>query len=43
MNNTEKVIDFDIEIKKLLKNVEEMKADIDLYGMIVEEQILVSV
>lgn len=43
MNNEQNVINFDLEIKNLLKNVEEMKANIDLYGMIVEKKVLVGV
>lgn len=39
MNNEKNIINFDLEIKNLLKNVEEMKANIDLFEMIIEEQI----
>lgn len=43
MNNNNNVMDFDMEIKNLLENIEKIKADVDLYGKIVEEQVLVSV
>ena len=43
MNNEQNKFDLDLEIKNLLKNVEEMRADIDLYSILVEEQVLVGV
>ncbi len=33
----------DIEIKNLLNNIEEMRSDIDLYSLIVEERVLCGV
>lgn len=39
----ETIINFDIEIKKLLKNVDEIKNNIDIYGMLVEEKMLAGV
>lgn len=41
--NNEQNFDLELEIKKLLKNVEEMRADVDLYSILVDEQVLVSV
>ena len=41
--NNEQNFDLELEIKNLLKNVEDMRADIDLYSLIVDEQVLVSV
>ena len=42
MNIKENIKDFDIEIQKLLNNIENIKADIDLYGMLVDETLLVT-
>lgn len=41
--NNQNFMDFDMEIKNLLNNIEEMKSDIDLYSMIVDERVLVGV
>lgn len=41
--NNEQNFDLELEIKNLLKNVEEMRADVDLYSILVDEQVLVSV
>ncbi len=38
INTTE----FDFELKKLLENIESIKADVDLYSAIVDEQLTVS-
>lgn len=35
--------DIDIELQKLLSNIENIKADIDLYSMLVEEAVLETV
>ena len=43
MSNEQNKFDLDLEIKNLLKNVEEMRADINLYSILVEEQVLVGV
>ena len=43
MQNEQTFNDFDLEITKLLHNIENIKADIDLYSMIVEEKVLVGV
>lgn len=32
--------DSDLELQKLLSNIENIKADVDLYSMLVEEQIV---
>ncbi len=37
LNLTEE--NFDIELKKMLNNIESIKADVDLYGVVVEEQL----
>lgn len=39
MNNILNTQDFDLEMQKLLNNIENIKADVDLYSMIVEEQV----
>lgn len=41
--NNEQNFDLELEIKNLLKNVEEMRTDIDLYSILVDEQVLVGV
>ena len=41
--NNEQNFDLELEIKNLLKNVEEMRADINLYSILVDEQVLVGV
>lgn len=43
MNNILNIQDFDLELQKLLNNIENIKADVDLYSMIVEEQVVNSV
>ena len=43
MQNEQLFNDFDMEITKLLHNIENIKADIDLYSKIVDEKVLVSV
>lgn len=43
MINDQNFTDFDMEIKNLLNNIEEMKSDIDLYSLIVDERVLVGV
>lgn len=43
MNKGKVTMDLDLEIKNFLKNIEEMKKDVDLYGMLVEEKMLVTV
>ena len=35
--------DFDIEIKKLLDNIENMNSNIDLYKVIIDEQLTIAV
>lgn len=42
MNNEQNKFDLDLEIKNLLKNVENMRNDIDLYSNLVDEKVLVS-
>lgn len=32
--------DVDLELKKLLSNIEDIKTDIDLYSVLVEEKVL---
>ncbi len=39
--NNEQNFDLELEIKNLLKNVEEMRADVNLYSILVDEQVLV--
>lgn len=41
--NNEQNFDLELEIKNLLKNVEEMRADVNLYSILVDEQVLVNV
>lgn len=41
--NNEQNFDLELEIKNLLKNVEEMRTDVDLYSILVDEQVLVGV
>lgn len=39
--NNEQNFDLELEIKNLLNNVEEMRADVNLYSILVDEQVLV--
>ncbi len=41
-NNLLETNDFDVELKKLLENIESIKADVDLYSVLVEEKLLVN-
>lgn len=34
--------DFDIELKKLLERIDEIRPDADLYSVLVDEQVLVA-
>jgi len=43
MIKSEIAVDLDLEIKNFLNNIEEMKKNVDLYGMLVEETMLVAV
>ena len=43
MNNEQNKFDLDLEIKNLLKNVENMRNDIDLYSNLVDKKVLVSI
>ena len=43
MNNITETQDFDVELQKLLSNIENIKADVDLYSMLVEEQVVETV
>ncbi len=41
--NEQNYATLDIELKQLLNNIEEMKSDIDLFSILVEERVLVGV
>ncbi len=40
-NNLSEANDFDLELKRLLENIENIKVDVDLYGVLVEEKMLI--
>ncbi len=41
--NFENLDEMDLEIKKLLENIENVKSTVDIYGSLVDEQLLASV